>query len=72
VALRPAWTTITLTLCATRSCSSRARCDILGHGLDRAQLVLALEQLRARGERVDRATAADRAADEHHGEIGTR
>jgi hypothetical protein len=42
---------------------------LLGHRLVRAQLVLALEQLGARGERVGAQLApADRAADEHHRE----
>ena len=42
---------------------------LLGHRLVRAQLVLALEQLGARGERVGAQLApADGAADEHHRE----
>ena len=42
---------------------------LLGHRLVRAQLVLALEQLGARGERVGaQLAAADGAADEHHRE----
>ena len=44
---------------------------LLGHGLVRAQLVLALEQRGARGERVGvQLAAADGAADEHHREDG--
>ena len=64
----PAWMTMTLTLWATRSCSSRAiRARSSATASLRAQLLLALEQLGARGQRLGaQLAAADGAADEDH------